>query len=155
MVHTKYVLLIHNNKFLVSDVSFSLPSLPKLADIEEVIESEAQPAKRSKDNSDQLHTTYVYNQWFFPFSDNATSAVMRMQGGVAGRERTEKGHSFMMFYVFLGMLACLDAVLVLHRMLKAKIVGQLLLYGFPEYMDFRERKGELRVDGWMGRWMSG
>ena len=36
----------------------------------------------------------------------------------------------------------LSLVGVIDRMLKAWSMGQLLLYGFPEYMDFRERKGE-------------
>lgn len=108
------------------------------------MELEAQTSKRSSDghNSNQLHTTHVYNQWFSPFSHNTTSDMMRLQSGSEIGGRAEKGHSFMVFYIFLGLLACLDLVLILHRMLKAKIVGQLLLYGFPEYMDFRERKGE-------------
>ena len=108
------------------------------------MELEAQTSKRSSDghNSNQLHTTHVYNQWFSPFSHNATSDMMRLQSGAEIGGRAETGHSFMVFYIFLGLLACLDLVLILHRMLKAKIVGQLLLYGFPEYMDFRERKGE-------------
>ncbi|KAK7090882.1 uncharacterized protein [Littorina saxatilis] len=126
---------------LTVDVSFSLPSLPKLADIEEAIEAEAQPntAKREL-NADKLHTTHVYNQWFSPFADNFTTDLL--MSAESGGGKREEGRSFLLFYVFLGLLACVDVVLVLHRMLKAKIVGQLLLYGFPEYMDFRERKDD-------------
>ncbi|KAL8578327.1 hypothetical protein ACOMHN_031701 [Nucella lapillus] len=132
---------------LIVDVSFSLPSLPKLAEIEEVIEEEAKHSKRSKNsqNSDQLHTTHVYNQWFSPFSHNSTQNNLQFRGargGDGGSDGEEGRRSFGVFYVFLVILGCLDLLLVLHRMLKAKIGGQLLLYGYPEYMDFRERKDD-------------
>ncbi|KAK7482892.1 hypothetical protein BaRGS_00025925, partial [Batillaria attramentaria] len=131
------------NKLAV-DVSFSLPSLPRLTDLEQVLEAEQTgPTKRSsEDDKSQKHvkTTRIYNQWMSAFSQNASREAMKMQRNGRDGDKESREKSFVVFYIFLGLLACFDLLLLLHRMLKACSMGRLLLYGFPEYMDFRERK---------------
>lgn len=125
-----------------AEVSFSLPVLPKLRDIEEVMESpETQQVKRSSQNKAQpsfLKTTRIFNQWYTPFSNNQ-SAEIGSKKQLAQETRSDQ--FYITFYIFLGIFIFLDITLLLHRFLKACSIGRLLLYGFPEYMDFRERKG--------------
>lgn len=123
------------------DVSFSLPSLPRLADLEALLKEENQrPIKRSKDSVTALHSTHIYNQWFSPFSRNMTGDGVKQSVFGSDTIGDRVDGSYFAFNVMLIVLACCDAVLLIHRLLKASMVGQMLLYGFPEYMDFRERK---------------
>ncbi|KAK3603722.1 hypothetical protein CHS0354_023336 [Potamilus streckersoni] len=125
---------------LTSGISLPLPRLPSLdphlhvdyPDIQQTSPSPRSiPIKTEKKNLWQLYSTMStmpQNTSEGQASNNSSQRTTKFSTGI--------------YTMFLACMVCIDFFWFLHRMTKSVAVGQLLLYGYPIYVDARDRKDD-------------
>lgn len=80
--------------------------------------------------------------WFYPDQDLHDPQNETMDMDELHSDRGRSKLSMKSYYVFFGLMVFLDIVMFLHRILKSLGVCNLLLYGYPVYVDLRGKTGE-------------
>ncbi|KAL3848098.1 hypothetical protein ACJMK2_018977 [Sinanodonta woodiana] len=126
---------------LTADISLPLPRMPSLdphlhgehPDIQQTSPSSPQsiPLRTEKKN-----LWYLYSQM-----NNMSQNMSQGQASNNTSQRTTK-FSTGIYTMFFACMVCIDFFWFLHRMIKSVAVGRLLLYGYPVYVDARDRKDD-------------
>ena len=85
-------------------------------------------------------TNQYHNFWFYPetMPSNQTKDGRQLQ-------KDEVKEEYGGYTIFFVLMVIIDCVWMLHRMLKAVGVCSLLLYGYPIYVDIRDKTGMTKL----------
>lgn len=133
----EWVSLETNMMDLVQGLRLSLPDLPDIRKNQgPLMNSEPRATTPSRASTIQTQTV---NKWFIQ------PDLQTEQHNSTDAKRDEKTRKVSTldpesYMIFLAVAVIIDFFWLLHRMIKACGMGQLLLYGYPIYMDVRNRK---------------
>ncbi|XP_041349628.1 uncharacterized protein LOC121368916 isoform X2 [Gigantopelta aegis] len=133
--------LTHDLSKLNVDASIPLPSIPHFDGIPDPTpepNGKTRIVRTLDETADHVREVRVHNHWFFPFSESQlhqgqVSRAAKMRSSVSTPSRSATA-----FYVILGLMVAVDILLFAHRMAKTISFAKLLLYGYPEYVDYKE-----------------
>ncbi|KAK3095485.1 hypothetical protein FSP39_015251 [Pinctada imbricata] len=91
----------------------------------------------------EVHNIWVNNKEEPGYMSNRTVMGVGQQEG----ERQEAGYRYNSYYLFLAVMILIDIAWFLHRMLKAVGVARLFLFGYPIFVDIREKTDMTSPDG--------
>ncbi|XP_071116453.1 uncharacterized protein [Haliotis cracherodii] len=137
---------LQHNLARLADEMTAPPALPDIPHIEGIPTPTAQPvggrnARNLSPTQSKTRKVRIHSHWFYPFGTSSTDGG-QVTSRPLGQDATKVAETpgFMsMFYVFLALMLCVDSILFLHRFSKTIAMGRLLLYGYPEYVDCREK----------------
>ncbi|XP_062600684.1 uncharacterized protein LOC134262321 [Saccostrea cucullata] len=127
------------------DVSIPLPQTPRLSKVFNSGSHSSGQADTVNFNKPE-RTVHKHNMWFFaddPFK--AKENQTRSQTGQG--HATEKEPRSSNYTGFFFVMAVIDIMWFLHRILKSLGVAKLLLYGYPIFVGIREKTNERNPDG--------
>ncbi|KAI8743714.1 CAunnamed protein product [Biomphalaria glabrata] len=125
------------------DLSFSLPALPRLEDMVDLSYDQQPIVRDAQENltlSEPIRSIEVHNNWFFPLDSLQAKQAAERQSSKQKHIDHSPAITSLPFYVFLGLLAFCDLILLAHRMSNSWTSTKLFIFGFPEYV--RQRKVE-------------
>ncbi|KAL5005489.1 hypothetical protein ScPMuIL_018945 [Solemya velum] len=125
---------------LTSDLSLPLPPLPSFNDILQDDMGKWNSGKRDTSAGEKpIKPIFreTHNMWFYPDQDLHDPQNETMDMDELHSDRGRSKLSMKSYYVFFGLMVFLDIVMFLHRILKSLGVCNLLLYGYPVYVDLR------------------
>ncbi|XP_053403345.1 uncharacterized protein LOC123555179 isoform X2 [Mercenaria mercenaria] len=125
-------------KNLLKGLTLSLPDLPDLRRSQFIEASDRQARTATLTHKTPL-SSQTMNKWFVQ-PDLHTKKVNSTRTNP--EESTKKVSTLDpgSYAIFLVFMVIIDIFWMLHRMIKACGIGQLLLYGYPVYVDVREKK---------------
>ncbi|XP_046543567.1 uncharacterized protein LOC124253779 [Haliotis rubra] len=137
--------LKHNLARLTDEMTVA-PPLPNIPHIEGIPTPTTHPpgarnARNLSPTQSKTRKVRIHSHWFYPFGTSSTGRghVTSRPLGQDDTKVTETPGFMSVFYVFLALMLCVDFLLFLHRFSKTIAMGRLLLYGYPEYVDCREK----------------
>lgn len=131
--------------FLITGAKMPLPRLPLFDDILNInIHPGTRSSKPQRVISPEQTNIQTHNMWLYKDS----SASMRNESSNQEEKviaMETESWNMGSYYLFFGVMMFIDVVWFLHRMLKALGVGQLLLYGYPIFVDIRDKTGKIEL----------
>lgn len=123
---------------LLRGLTLSLPDLPDLRGNQYTSSSKQKNRQTTVTHRTPLSFQTI-NKWFvqpdlYTRTENRTN--LQTEGNTKRLSTLDPGS----YTIFLVFMIVIDIFWLLHRMVKACGIGQLLLYGYPIYVDVREKK---------------
>lgn len=120
--------------FFILDKPIPVPVLPKFDDVF-IPGPKVHPNPATNTRSERTHQ--FHNFWI-----QADMLHSNHSQGQSDPYREEEASSYSGYMVFFALMVVIDVVWFLHRMLKAVGVCNLILYGYPIYVDIRDKTGK-------------
>jgi hypothetical protein len=130
---------VHYRFYLVDDVTIPLPQTPRLS---KMFSSGSQSSSQAPSANFQKpeRTVHRHNVWFF--ADDPFKAKENQTLPSNSPDDTTEEPQYTSYSGFFFVMAIIDLIWFLHRMLKAVGVARLLLYGYPIFVGIREKTSE-------------
>ncbi|XP_060585088.1 uncharacterized protein LOC132741026 [Ruditapes philippinarum] len=125
-------------KHLLQGLTLSLPDLPDLRNSQFANNMDVNKKEAVLSHTTPLSSQTI-NKWFVQpdvYSNKVNTTKANTEEATKKVSTLDPG-SYVIFMVFMVII---DIFWMLHRMIKACGIGQLLLYGYPVYVDVREKK---------------
>ncbi|XP_069103594.1 uncharacterized protein [Argopecten irradians] len=134
--------LIHTT----TDSQIPTPDLPRFSMADTVMGGNSDPSPRIQTTINTEKTLESHNYWIYNNKPQGYNKPLYEQNTT---ETQNDGHqisesTYNGYYVFFGVMLFIDLIWFLHRMLKALGVSQLLLFGYPIYLDIRDKTARSR-----------